>query len=82
MLNSGKIDSMTFCTNSKTCIVLDVGYGDKTIKEVRRTKFLGVQIDFNLNWRRVEYVICKLKLCMPCNENSYSIYEMENLNLV
>jgi hypothetical protein len=36
-----------------------MGYNNKTIKEVKTAKFLGLQID-SLNWnKRVEYVIPK-----------------------
>jgi len=31
MLNFGETNSVTFCTNNKTCVVLSVGHGDKVI---------------------------------------------------
>jgi hypothetical protein len=43
---------MKFATNSKTCINLNIGYDNKTIEEVLTTKFLGLQIDNNLNWKK------------------------------
>jgi hypothetical protein len=49
---------MKFVTN-KTCIILNIGY-DKKIEELL-TKFLGLQIDNNLNWKKnIEYIIPKL----------------------
>jgi hypothetical protein len=41
--------------------VLVVGYDNNFIEEVEANKFLGLQIDNNLNWkRRIEYIIPKL----------------------
>jgi hypothetical protein len=43
---------MNSCTNSKTCINLNIGYDDKAMEEVETTKFLGLQIDSNFNWKK------------------------------
>jgi hypothetical protein len=52
---------MKFVINNKTCINLNIGYYNKTIEEVGITKFLSLQIDDNLNWKRhIEYIIPKL----------------------
>jgi len=40
---------MKLCTNYKTCVLLNIWYGDKTMEEVERNKFFGVQIDSNFN---------------------------------
>jgi hypothetical protein len=42
---------MKFTTGKKTSINFNIGYDDKTI-EVVTTKFLGLQIDNNLNWKK------------------------------
>jgi hypothetical protein len=43
---------MKFATNEKTCINLNIGYDNKTVEEVLTAKFLGLQIDNNLNWKK------------------------------
>jgi hypothetical protein len=61
ILNLNKTNFTKVCTNNNTCINLNIGYGDNTIEEVETTKFLGLQIDNNLNWKtHIEYVIPKL----------------------
>jgi hypothetical protein len=50
-LNFAKTNFMKFCTNNKTCVNLNMGFDDETIEEVETTKFLGLQIDSNLNWK-------------------------------
>jgi hypothetical protein len=60
-LNFDKTNFMKFCANNKTCVNLNIGYGNKTIREVETTKFLGLQIDNNLNWKtHIQYIIPKL----------------------
>jgi hypothetical protein len=60
-LNFDKTNFMKFCTNNKTCVNLNMGFDDKTIEEVETTKFLGLQIDSNLNWKtHIQYIIPKL----------------------
>jgi hypothetical protein len=41
---------MKFCTTNKNCVNVSTWYVDKTI-EVETTKFLGLQVDSNLNWK-------------------------------
>jgi hypothetical protein len=37
-----------------------MGFDDKTIEEVETIKFLGLQIDSNLNWKKhIHYIIIK-----------------------
>jgi hypothetical protein len=51
---------MKFAANNKTYTNLNIGY-DKTTEEVGTTKFLGLQIDNNLNLKKhTEYIIPKL----------------------
>jgi len=40
---------MKLCTNNKTCVLLNIWYGGKTIEEVEKNKFFGVQIDSNFS---------------------------------
>jgi hypothetical protein len=40
---------MKFCTTNKNCVNLSIGYEDKTIEEIETTKFLGLQLDNNLD---------------------------------
>jgi hypothetical protein len=52
---------MKFATSNKTSINFNIGYGNKTIEEILRTKLLGLQIDNNLNWKKhTGYIIPKL----------------------
>jgi hypothetical protein len=52
---------MELSTNNKTCINLNIGYDNKTIEEIERTKFTGLQTD-NFNWKKhIEYTILKLR---------------------
>jgi hypothetical protein len=59
LLNFGKTNFITFCTNIKIDI-LNIRYDDKTIEEVVIPTFLGLQID-NLNWETcIESIIPNL----------------------
>jgi hypothetical protein len=59
-LNFGKTNFITFATNNKTCIHLNIGY-DKTNEEVLTTEFHGLQIDNNLKWKKyTECFVLKL----------------------
>jgi hypothetical protein len=42
---------MKFFTNI-TCVNINIAFDDKTIEEVQTTKFLGLQINNNLNWKK------------------------------
>jgi hypothetical protein len=60
-LNSHKTNFKKFTINNKTIININTGYGNKTTEEVLTTKFLGLQIDGNFNWKKhTEYIIPKL----------------------
>jgi hypothetical protein len=48
-LNFDKTNFLKFCTTNKNCVNLSIGYVDKTIEEVETTKFLGLQVDNDLN---------------------------------
>jgi hypothetical protein len=57
-LHDDKTNFMELCTNNKSCANLNVEYDDKTNEEVETTKFLGLQINNNLNWKTcVQYII-------------------------
>jgi hypothetical protein len=60
-LNFYKTNVIRFCTTNKNCVNLSIGYVDKTIEELETNKFLGLQIDNNLNWKtHTQYIIPKL----------------------
>jgi hypothetical protein len=60
-LNFDKTNFMKFCTTNKNCDNLSRGYVDKTTEEVETTKFLGLRVDNNLNWKtHIQYIIPKL----------------------
>jgi hypothetical protein len=67
ILNFDKTNFMKFTTNNKTSINLNIGYDNKTTEEVLTTKFLGLQIDNNLNWKKhIQYFFPKLiSACFP-----------------
>jgi hypothetical protein len=50
-LDFDKMNFMKLRTNNKTCVLLIIRYGGKTIEEVERNKFFGVQIDSNISWK-------------------------------
>lgn len=41
---------MKFSTNSKSHIHLNKDYGDDTLTEAAKPKFLGLHMDIKLNW--------------------------------
>jgi hypothetical protein len=43
---------MKFATNNKTCINLNIGYDNNTIEDLLTNKFIGLQIDDNLNLKK------------------------------
>jgi hypothetical protein len=52
---------MQFAIKNNTCPSLNIGSDNKLIEEVEANKFLGLQIDNNLNWEKhIEYIIPKL----------------------
>lgn len=58
--NFDRITFFKFCIKNKTRINWNRGYDDKTI-EMDTTKFLGLQIYSNLNWKtHIQYTIPKL----------------------
>jgi hypothetical protein len=60
-----------------------LGYVDKTIEEVETTKFLGLQVDKNLNWKtHIQYIIPKLSSVCFAMRNITSLTKTETLKLV
>jgi hypothetical protein len=49
--NFDKTNFIKFAANNKTVINLNIGYVNKTIEKVGTTRFCGLQIDDNLNWK-------------------------------
>lgn len=53
----------------------DIRYGDKNIRETDHTKFLGIWIDKNMNWKiHIENVCKKLSQC------SYALYNLRKVS--
>jgi hypothetical protein len=74
---------MKFCTTNKNCVNLSIGYVDKTIKEAETTKFLGLQIDNNLNWKtHIQYIIPKLSSACFAMRTITSLMKTGTLKLV
>jgi hypothetical protein len=74
---------MKFSANNKTCINLNVGYDTKTIEEVLTTKFLGLQISNNLNWKKhTEYIIPKLSSACFAMRTVTLLLKIDTLKLV
>jgi hypothetical protein len=68
LINLDKTNIMTF-KNRGEPITLDVSYLNKKIETTNQTKFLGINIDNNLNWKtHAEYVRGKL------SQFSYALY--------
>jgi hypothetical protein len=52
---------MKFATNNNISINFNISYDNKTTEKVLTTKFLGLQLDNNLNWKKhTEYIYPKL----------------------
>jgi hypothetical protein len=60
-----------------------MGFDDKTIEEVETTKFLGQQIDSNLNWEtHIQYIIPNLSSACFAMMTVTSLMKTETLKLV
>jgi hypothetical protein len=82
-LNFNKTNFMKFCIYNKTCVHLNTGYGNKAIGEVETTKFLGLQIDNNLNLKTLtQCIIPKLSLACFTMRTVTTIMKLETLKLV
>jgi hypothetical protein len=74
---------MKFCTTNKNCVNLSIGYVHKTIEEVQTAKFLGLQVDNNLNWKtHIQYIIPKLRSACFAMRTITSLMKTETLKLV
>jgi hypothetical protein len=74
---------MKFATNNKTSVNFNTGYDDKTIQEVLTPKFLGLQIDNNLNWKKhIEYIIPKLSSACFAMRTVTPLLKIDSLKLV
>jgi hypothetical protein len=74
---------MKFCTTNKNCVNLITGYVDKTIEEVETIKFLGLQVENNLNWKtHIKYIIPNLSSACFAMRNITSLMKTETLKLV
>jgi hypothetical protein len=60
-----------------------MGFDDKTTEEVETTKFLGLQIDSNLNWKTyIQYIIPKLSSARFAMRPVTSIMKTETLTII
>jgi hypothetical protein len=81
-LNFDKTNFMKFCTTNENCVNLSIGYEAKTI-EVETTKFLGLQIDNNLNWKMsIQCIIPTLSSTCFATRTVTSLIKTEILKLV
>jgi hypothetical protein len=82
-INFDKTNFMKFCTTNKNCVHLSFVYVNKTIEEVEATKFLGLQVDSNLNWKTyIQYIVAKLSSACFAMRNITSLMKTETLKLV
>jgi hypothetical protein len=51
VLNLDKTNTMKFIMNNSPCCALHIGYKEKYIEKMVKTKFLGLHIDNHLNWK-------------------------------
>jgi hypothetical protein len=74
---------MKFVTNNKESINFNTGYDNKTIEVVLTTKFLGLKIDNNLNWKKhIEYIISKLSSACFSMRTVTPLLKVDTLKLV
>jgi hypothetical protein len=82
-INFYKTNFMKFCTTNKNCVNLSIGYVDKTNVEVETTKFLGLQVDNNLNWKtHIQYIVPKLSSTCFAMRTITSLMKTETLKFV
>jgi hypothetical protein len=61
VLNLDKTNIMKFIMNNSPHCALHIGYKEKYIEEMVKTKFLGLHIDNHLNWKNhIDQMIPKL----------------------
>jgi hypothetical protein len=73
---------MKFATKNKTCLSLNIGFDSKLI-EVEANKFLGLQIDSHLNWKKHnEYIISKFSSACFAMKTVMLLMTVDTLKLV
>jgi hypothetical protein len=83
LTNFEKTNFMKFAANNKTCSNLNIGCDNKIIEEVLTTKFLGIQIDNNLNWKKhIEHIILNLNSAFFAMRTVTSLFKTDTLKLV
>jgi hypothetical protein len=61
VLNLEKPNIMKFATNDLPYCALNIGHKHKFIEEAVYLKFLGIQIEYHLNWKNhIDQIIPKL----------------------
>jgi hypothetical protein len=82
-LSLDRTNFMKFCTTNKNCVNLSIGFEDKTIEEVETTKFLGLPIDNNLNWKtHIQYIIPTLSSACFAMRTTTSLMKTETLKSI
>ena len=51
ILNITKTKVIKFAPKTTTHVPLDISYKDQVLDEVNNTKFLGIHMDSNMNWK-------------------------------
>jgi hypothetical protein len=63
VLNIKKTNKIKFTPITSVCIPLDFYYNDNLIDEIKSTKFIGMCIDGNMNWKNhIEQILPKLSV--------------------
>jgi hypothetical protein len=69
VLNNAKMNFMRFTPANFACVPLTIQYKNILIKDVTTTKFLGMHIDTNMNWKKHRAYPSKIGFCMLCNKD-------------
>jgi hypothetical protein len=82
VLNFDKTNCIKFAIKNNTCPSLNIGFDNKLIEEVEANKFLGLQIDNNLNWKKhIEYIIPKLSSACFAMEDSRTTHDNKHFKI-
>jgi hypothetical protein len=83
VLNTAKTNFMTFTPANFACVPLTIEYKNILIKEVTTTKFLGMHIDTNMNWKKhIEHILPKLASICYVIRTLYNSLNSEALCMV
>jgi hypothetical protein len=83
VLNPDKTNIMTFIMNNSPHCALHIGYKEKYIEEMVKTKFLGLYIDNHLNWKNhIDQMIPKLSGACYAVTSMFHISNITTLNSI